>query len=56
MGTKWQSATAMAGASGVRMVSAYAEWIITKPETITAAAIDKEFNQEIKRVMIERFG
>jgi hypothetical protein len=31
-------------------------WIITNPETITSDAIDKESNQEIKRVMIERFG
>jgi hypothetical protein len=32
------------------------EWMITTPEKITAQSIDSESNQEIKRVMIERFG
>jgi hypothetical protein len=31
-------------------------YIIDHPNQITASAIDKESNQEIKRVMIERFG
>jgi hypothetical protein len=31
-------------------------WIITNPEKISVALIDKEGNQEIKRVMLERFG
>lgn len=32
------------------------EWIITNPEQITIEKIDAEENQEIKRVMLERFG
>jgi hypothetical protein len=37
---------------GVRVT----EQIVMRPETLTAAQIDGEGNQEVRRVMIERFG
>ena len=32
------------------------EWVIKQPELITVEKIDKEENQEIRRVLLERFG
>lgn len=32
------------------------EWIVTRPQDITVAAIDQEANAEIRRVMVEQFG
>lgn len=32
------------------------EWVIKNPESITVEKIDSEQNQEIKRVLLERFG
>jgi hypothetical protein len=32
------------------------EWIIKRPENITVNAIDNEFNAEVRRVMVEKFG
>jgi hypothetical protein len=32
------------------------EWIIKKPESISVSKIEKEFNAEVRRVMIERYG
>ena len=39
---------------GVRIDEEY-RWIITNPESITPDKIDREPNQELKRVMLERF-
>lgn len=39
---------------GVRLFGS--EWIITNPKKITAQKIDEENNQELKRILLERFG
>ena len=49
---RWRDGTALYSVHGVRVPA----WLIEQPERLTVHAIDAERNEEVRRVMIERFG
>jgi hypothetical protein len=49
---RWRDGTALYAVHGVRVPA----WLIEQPKRLTIAAIDAERNEEIRRVMIERYG
>jgi len=49
---RWRDGTAIYMVHGVQTPA----WIIERPETITAAAIDAEKNAEVRRVMVSKMG
>jgi len=49
---RWRDGTALYSVHGVRVPA----WLIGQPDRLTLRTIDAERNEEVRRVMIERFG
>ena len=49
---RWRDGTALYAVHGVRVPA----WVIEQPERLTVEAIQAETNEEVRRVMIERYG
>jgi len=49
---RWRDGTALYAVHGVRVPA----WLVEQPDRLTVQAIDAERNEEVRRVMIERFG
>jgi hypothetical protein len=49
---QWRDGSCLYAIHGVRVPG----WIVTHPQDITIETIDKETNQEIRRVMVDRYG
>jgi hypothetical protein len=53
---KFRDGWSVCAVHGVRLPDEHGEQIIMRPETQTIEQIEKEDNQEVKRIRIERFG
>jgi hypothetical protein len=49
---RWRDGTALYAVHGVRVPA----WLIERPERLTVDAIQAETNEEVRRVMVERYG
>jgi hypothetical protein len=49
---RWRDGTAMYAIHGTYVPA----WIVEHPERVTVADIEKETNEEVRRIMIERYG
>jgi hypothetical protein len=49
---KWRDGFSLYSIHGVRVP----EWLLTRPDRLTVDAINDETNEEVRRVMIERYG